>query len=209
MAADIALRKEDIAKNFRSISEDLKGSNAWRYQHQISGAIQEYIEALSFEYYLIHQTLIRPDQALGSIAGGIQLTEDDYLLGLFDLVGELMRFAITQMATRGFLPGQSNTDPGSDGSQVVGTTPRGYHTRRDILTDLRLLRSHFESLNINGNGALAREADKKMEVMKTSVEKVETAVYGIILRGRERPKGWVPSLTEEVTGRHDLVESCE
>ena len=209
MTADIALRKEEISKIFMFISEDLKGSNAWRYQRQISGAIQEYIEALSFEHYLVRQTLIGPDEALGSIAGGIQLTQDDYLLGLFDLVGELMRFAITQMATRGFLPGQHNTDHGSGESQVAGRAPGGHRTRRDILTDLRLLRSYFESLNTNGNGALAREADKKMEVMKTSVEKVETAVYGIILRGRERPKGWVPTLTDEITGRHELAESCE
>jgi hypothetical protein len=33
--------------------------------------------------------------------------------------------------------------------------------------------------------------------MNTCVEKVETAVYGMIVRGRERPKGWVPDLSED------------
>lgn len=117
------------------------------------------------------------------------LTEDDYVLGLFDLVGELMRFAITSMATSGTLPG-SGLESG-DGSE-----------RRDILTDLRTLRTCFEGLDTstsNGGGGspLKRDAAKKMEVMRTCVEKVEGAVYGMIIRGRERPKGWVPDLGAE------------
>ena len=34
-----------------------------------------------------------------------------------------------------------------------------------------------------------------MEVMRQSVEKVEGAVYGLVVRGSERPKGWVPDLS--------------
>ena len=39
---------------------------------------------------------------------------------------------------------------------------------------------------------MARESDKKGDVMRTCVEKVENAVYGLIVRGRDRPKGWMP-----------------
>ena len=109
------------------------------------------------------------------------LTEEDYLLGIFDLTGELMRFAITTMATSGSLP-KGGGEPG----------------KRDVLEDLRKLRMQFESLDVNsGNGSpspLKREVEKKMEIMQTCVEKVEGAVYGMIIRGRERPKGWVPEL---------------
>lgn len=180
----------------------MRGINAQRYQRQISGALQEFIEAVSFEHYIRHQNLITPQEAAGLIAGGVQLTDDDYVLGIFDLAGELMRFAITQMATSGSLSGRNiSRSPGVDATPAGGdeSTPKG-----DIVMDLRALRTHFELLNLNGagggSGGLAREVEKKMEVMKTCVEKVESAAYGIIIRGRERPKGWVPSLADDVAG---------
>jgi predicted translin family RNA/ssDNA-binding protein len=141
------------------------------------------MEAISFQHYLETQRLITHREAQKAIPGGLVLTEDDYLLGLFDLVGELMRFAITSMATTGVLPGsrESRQEPGSE---------------RDILMDLRSLRSSFESLDttvgVSTGSPLKRDVEKKMDVMKTCVEKVENAVYGMIVRGRERPKGWVP-----------------
>jgi predicted translin family RNA/ssDNA-binding protein len=108
------------------------------------------------------------------------LTSDDYILGLFDLSGELMRFAITTMATSGSLPGSKDA---------------GYKQERTILMDLRSLRAHFEALDTSS----AFHSQKKMEVMVQSVEKVETAVYGMIVRGSERPKGWIPDPTDDRT----------
>ena len=195
-------RQATIDELFTSIAPDLKDINAWRYQRQVSSGVQEYMEAVSFQHYFETQRLITFAEAQSKIPGGVALTEDDYLLGLFDLVGELMRFAITSMATNGELPGASS----SSSSQTTG------HGSRDILSDLRSIRTHFEALNTsssNGVGsgaALGREVEKKMGVMKTCVEKVENAVYGMIVRGRERPKGWVPDLQDEEKGR-ETVES--
>ena len=139
------------------------------------------MEAVSFQHYLETQSLISYEEAQRRLPVGIHLTEDDYILGLFDMVGELMRFAITTMATTGALP-----------RGVALASGKG----RDILTDLRSLRTYFESLDTSSGGKtgtpLKRDVEKKMEVMKTCVEKVETAMYGMIIRGRERPKGWVP-----------------
>lgn len=59
---------------------------------------------------------------------------------------------------------------------------------------MRALRAGFEALDLRGS-ALKREADKKMEVMQTCVHKIEMAAYGVQIRGRERPKGWVPDLS--------------
>lgn len=163
------------------MASDLQDLNAWRYQSQISPGIQEYIEAISFQHYLETRRLISYEEAQAKIPGGIILTEDDYVLGLFDLVGELMRFAITNMATHGAVPRGAAATEGGEGG--------------DIMTDLRQLRASFEGLDGAG-----RKADKKMDVMRSCVEKVEGAVYGMIVRGRERPKGWVVDVGEERRG---------
>ncbi|TVY85813.1 Translin-associated protein X [Lachnellula willkommii] len=183
IASETAERYTAMQKQFSAIAPDLTGINAWRYQRQISGGIQEYMEAVSFEHYLRYQALITISEAAGTLQGGIELTGDDYVLGLFDLVGELMRFAITTMATTGSLPG------GGGGSSE----------KRDILVDLRELRTCFQALDTGscGGTGLGKDVEKKMEVMKTCVEKVESAVYGLIIRGRERPKGWVPGIADE------------
>lgn len=146
------------------------------------------MEAVSFQRYIETQRLITHEEAQKTIPGGVALTEDDYVLGLFDLVGELMRFAITNMATNGTVPrgGQEHQDSESE---------------RDILMDLRALRIGFESLDtttgVGDSSPLKRDVEKKMEVMKTCVEKVENAVYGMIIRGRERPKGWIPDTGDD------------
>lgn len=187
--AKIASETQDRAavmqKQFESIAPDLVGLNAWRYQRQISGGIQEYMEAVSFEHYLRHQTLITLEEASNSLPHTIELTGDDYVLGIFDLVGELMRFAITTMATTGTLPGSKDAGDPTGG--------------RDVLMDLRELRTKFQGLDTTscGGTGLGKDVEKKMEVMKTCVEKVETAVYGMIIRGRERPKGWVPDFADD------------
>jgi hypothetical protein len=184
--AEIGDRKTTIQKLFSSVAEDLQALNSWRYQRQISGALQEYMEAISFEHYLRHQTLITREEAASTLPGDIELTGDDYVLGIFDLVGEMMRFAITTMATTGSLPGSKDGELSEEG-------------QRTIIMDLRLLRSRFEALDTTscGGTGLGKDVEKKMEVMKTCVEKVETAVYGMIVRGRERPKGWIPGLSED------------
>lgn len=145
------------------------------------------MEAVSFQHYLETQRLITCDEAQAKMPRGIVLTEDDYVLALFDLVGELMRFAITSMATDGALP------RGAAAAAAVREGGRG--DGGDILTDLRQLRAGFEGLDGAG-----RRAGKKMDVMRTCVEKVEGAVYGMIVRGRERPKGWVMDVGEERRG---------
>lgn len=184
-------RQNAINELFISVAPDLQGIDAWRYQRQISAGVQEYMEAVSFQRYIETQRLITYEEAQKTISGGVLLTEDDYVLGLFDLVGELMRFAITNMATNGTLPrgGQEHQDPGSE---------------RDILTDLRALRTGFQSLDtttgVADGSPLKRDVQKKMEVMKTCVEKVENAVYGMIIRGRERPKGWMPDSGDDRAG---------
>lgn len=186
VASDCDGKLGQVKDLFSSITGDLQGINAWRYQRQISGGIQEFMEAATFRQYLERQNLLQLSHASGMLPGPMEVTAEDYLLGIFDLVGELMRFAITCMATNGSMPG-SDRSGGSESS---------------ILADLQVLRGSFEGLDVPHKSGMSRDVEKKMEVMRTCVEKVEASAYGMIIRGRERPKGWMPDLSQ-VDGPRD------
>lgn len=157
-----------------SVVHDLEGLHAERYQRQISGGIQEYMEAVLFQHYLEHGRLMTYEDAAKRLPDGIMLTVSDYVLGLFDTTGELMRFAITYMATNQKLPG---IDKGSN-----------------ILTNLQDIRSALEMMDVSGSFQLGKEFDKKLTVTRSSVEKVEKGVYSMLVRGKERPPGWRPDM---------------
>ena len=186
-----------IANQFAAVSRDLQGLNAHRYGRQISGGCQEYMEAASFQHYLETATLLSYEDAkqemreLDAAGPGVELTPEDYVLGVYDMTGELMRFAITAMATGGALP--AITPAAEDGDTTMETAES--EVKRNVLTDMRVLRAELEGLNA-GSGPFAKEAEKKMEVMRASVEKVEKALYGLIVRGAERPKGWMPDISD-------------
>lgn len=185
---------DTITTQLSAVSPDLQDINTHRYARQISGGVQEYIEAASFQHYLETASLLSYDEAAAGLRAisskplpsdgeietrspGIELSHEDYLLGIYDMTGELMRFAITTMATNQALPTITSND-----------------SQRNVLTDMRALRSALESLEY-GTGPFAKDAEKKADVMRSSVEKVERALYGLTVRGAERPKGWMPDLS--------------
>ncbi|KAF8471709.1 Translin [Kalaharituber pfeilii] len=176
----LAQRTSQIRTLFTSILPDIPAGtlNSYRYQRNISAGIQEYLEATSFHHYLTTGTLITLEEAQKALPDGINLTIEDYMGGIFDLVGELMRLGITIIAT---------TPLDKDDH---GTTPK-------ILSDLREFRNFFESLDTQSGGgySLGKEVDKKLGVMRICVEKVEMAVYGMLVRGQERPMGWMPDVS--------------
>ncbi|CAK7241283.1 MAG: hypothetical protein STHCBS139747_002743 [Sporothrix thermara] len=105
--------------------------------------------------------------------------DNDFLMGVFDLSGEMMRFATTSAALRGELAADSD---GSD------TATKG----RTIVGDMQELDSFFRML--------PQRHDKswkiKSQTLQTSVQKVERLGYDLRVRGSERPKGWVPDAPE-------------
>ncbi|KAF2720707.1 Translin [Polychaeton citri CBS 116435] len=194
---------DTIRTSLAAVSKDLQGINADRYARNISGGCQEWMEAASFQHYLVTGTLISLEEAaaqlraLDSEGPGVRLTHEDYLLGIYDMTGELMRFAITAMATSGALPvSGAPAAKGDDGGAKVAPTGD-----RNVLTDLRALRAVLESLEVGAGGPFARDVEKKSDVMRASVEKVEKALYGLVVRGAERPKGWMPDLSAGGGGR--------
>jgi predicted translin family RNA/ssDNA-binding protein len=168
-----------IRQLLQSVVPDLQGLNAHRYRGNITGGIQEFMEAVLFQHYLETQRLMSFEDAGKQLPDGVVLTYEDYLLGVFDMTGELMRFAITYMATHGQLPGDDATT-GSQGE------------RSSILTDMQSLRSELEGIDAGGSYGLSKEFSQKLKTTRNSIEKVENGVYSMIVRGKERPKGWRP-----------------
>lgn len=167
--------------------------------------MQEWVEAVTFHNYLTkgrlseyiagnpHRDPTRSPTDPEATSKSLAITEDDYILGICDLTGEIMRYAITAMATDGAL------------LKTYDVNAPDQHERssvRNILSDLRSLSAHLESLVTNSSSGaqtpLTGDLQKKLEVTRTSVEKVEKAAYGLAIRGRERPKGWMPDMS---TGR--------
>ncbi|TWU76192.1 hypothetical protein ED733_003336 [Metarhizium rileyi] len=172
---DMATRMAEITKHLESISPDLQSVNRYRYTFSLR-CLEELVEALSFAHYLRHQKLITLEETAASTPGGITLTPHDYLYGVFDLFGELMRFATVTTAQTGQLLG------GDDG--------------RNILGDIQELGCAFEMLR----EIPTRDYRAKLEAMRQSVRKVEKLGYGLVVRGSERPKGWVPNMKDDAEG---------
>ncbi|KAK2033968.1 translin family protein [Colletotrichum zoysiae] len=168
---DIAARMEDIKKHLTAIESDIQGINRYRYAYSLR-CLEELVEALSFVHYLRTQTLITREETAAAVPANVLITEHDYMYGLFDLFGEMMRFATVTTAQTGQLAG------------VEG---------RNILADIHELSSCFEILP----EIPTKDFRGKIEVMRQSVRKVEKLGYGLAIRGTERPKGWVPDMKED------------
>lgn len=211
-----------IKAQYAAVGPDLQGINIYRYARNITGGNQEFMEALSFQHYLRTQTLITYEESrirledIGGQEASKLLSHDDYLLGIYDMTGELMRFAITAMATSGKIPegeyGSHKPQHSSkkqkecdDAAMDIDQASEAPYEKRNVLADMRELRGCLEGLEMSGS-TMAWDANKKAEVMRQSVEKVEKALYGLVIRGRERPKGWMPDLNEDA-GRREEVES--
>uniref|UniRef100_A0A093UQC0 Translin-associated protein X n=1 Tax=Talaromyces marneffei PM1 TaxID=1077442 RepID=A0A093UQC0_TALMA len=200
-------RFTQIIDLFKTIAPELTGANSWRYQRQVSGGIQEFIEAISFEHYIQTQSLITRDEVAARLPEGIIVTEDDYLMGIYDLTGEMMRFAVTTLSTGGQIKksdvkDDSKMDVDGADNEPVQNFPIFPPEKAGIVVDLRNMRAMLEKLNVprRHSSHMMRDMQKKMDVMQNSVEKVERAAYGLLVRGSERPSGWTPDLSSVTAG---------
>ncbi|KAJ5209899.1 Translin [Penicillium cf. griseofulvum] len=190
IAQENQTRFDQIHALFEDVVPEQLGINGWRYQRQISSGIQEFIEAVSFDHYLRTQTLITHAECSARVPPGILVSEEDYLMGLYDLTGEMMRFAVLSLSSGNATNATENT--ASDEKSTVASSQDG------IVVDLRAIRAGFEALTMPQRHFMFRDMAKKQDVMQNSVEKVERAAYGIVVRGSERPSGWTPDLSGSV-----------
>lgn len=162
-----------IEKLLLSIAPDIQSLNRHRYAFPLRG-LEELVEAISFAHYLRHQRLITPAEAQAALPAGVVLTAHDYLYGIFDLFGELMRFATVQRAE-------------------VLAPAGGPSGDRTILSDMQQLSCAFEVLP----PVPGKDFEGKKEAMRQSVAKVEKLGYGLVVRVSERPARWLDESKDE------------
>ncbi|KAI0076266.1 Translin [Panus rudis PR-1116 ss-1] len=153
---------KDIQQMFAAFKDEVRGDRFWRYQHNVSPGLQEYIEALSFAHYLETDKLISFDEVQRTLSDEegnpyFPLPLEDYLLGLSDLTGELMRYAISSISRRG-----------------------GRLKANEVCTFVRGCRADFEAYT-----PYFRDLRKKQNVTTQSLEKIEDAAYAIAVRSSE------------------------
>lgn len=189
--AEIQTRLNDISALLASIAPEVQGINRYRYARNMS-CIEELIEALTFAHYLRTQSLMGYSESVEKVATlskspdqmdvqdaahpSVLVTEQDYLMGIFDLSGEMMRFATTSAALNGSLDGPG-PGPGA----------------RTIVADMQELGSVFEILPQQYGKSYAM----KLDTLRQSVLKVEKLGYGLKVRGSERPAGWMPDTNDD------------
>jgi hypothetical protein len=115
----------------------------------------------------------------------VAVTEEDYIYGIFDLTGEMMRFATTSTALTRSLAAAADGD-----EEASSRRPR------TILQDMQELRSFIEMLPQKKGKSWMN----KLGVLRQSVRKVELIGYGMTVRGNERAKGWVPDADLDAGG---------
>lgn len=171
VSKELTKHYEAATGGYRAIASDVQGLSSHRYSRQLTGGNQELMEALAFQHYLEHGRLMPLEaarQRFESFGGGqaIALSEMDYVLGVYDMTGELMRYAITAMAM---------------GGPHVEAGPGG----RSVLVDLQELGRLLEGFRVEHDAHMQKQVRGKMEVMVQSIEKVEKARYGLVVRGSE------------------------
>jgi len=138
--------------------------------------LQEYIEALSFAHYLEFRALISYEEVQKSLSDedGVPyfpLPLEDYLLGLSDLTGELMRYAISSISRRG-----------------------GRSKAKQVCVFVRGCKADFEGMT-----PYFRELRKKQVVTAQSLEKIEDVAYEIAVRSSEYDLP--PELLDDIVDR--------
>lgn len=189
-------RLVEIKSMLSTIVDDVSGIRRYRYNLI---CLEEFVEAISFAHYLEHQSLISPkttQEALGDV--NIPFTAADYIYGIFDLTGEMMRFATTVTALTGAIPTGPVAGEKPDAEDSAMTDGDDATVPRNILGDLQDVSSMLQLIHLKDRNYL-----KKKDVMIEQVRKVERVGYGVTVRGNERPKGWMPDMNDDYGGGND------
>ncbi|KAM9847568.1 translin-associated protein X [Aulostomus maculatus] len=195
--ADVKL--DGVRQKIGQIAEELRGEDIFQFHRAFTPGIQEYVEAVSFQHYIRHRSLISLEEinarlvfvraeklepkSADSLAPGaqvltFQVTPSDYLLGVADLTGELMRMCISSV-------GNGDIDTPFQLSQF-----------------LRQIHDGFSYIGNTG----PYEVSKKLHTLRQSLGKVEDACYTLRVRGSEIPKHM---LADVFSSRNTLIDPEE
>jgi len=155
------------------IANELEKEEYWRYHRAFSPGLQEFVEAVTFMRYLKDDTLLDVatlHKMLGNAAkkplGNFHVSLFDYLMGVADLTGELMRFSTTSVSA-----GDVDT------CYKIMDIMKGIHEGFGGLPNSFVYRS-------------------KIEVMDQSVQKVENVCFDISVRGSEYPSSLLNTIND-------------
>ncbi|KAI9445005.1 Translin [Lactarius indigo] len=161
-AAEARRRLADVRLMMENVAHELDGARFWRYAQNISGGLQEYIEAFSFFHYVECGGLVSYEQVQANLSDDagqplFPVPLSDYALGVSDFTGELMRLAITSMSK-----------------------PNGRTKATQISEFVRGCKADFETLTPH-----IHDLHKKQVVTTQSLRKIEEAAYAIAIRSSE------------------------
>ncbi|KAG6759744.1 hypothetical protein POTOM_036233 [Populus tomentosa] len=158
--------------------KELQGTDFWKLRRAYSPGVQEYVEAATFCKFCRTGTLLNLDEINATLlplsepsVEPLQINVLDYLLGLADLTGEMMRLAIGRI---------------SDGE--LEYAKKICQFVRDIYRELTLIVPYMDD---------SSDMKTKMDTMLQSVVKIENgftasfncvivaACYGVHVRGSE------------------------
>ncbi|CAI9532106.1 unnamed protein product, partial [Staurois parvus] len=182
---DEANRKLDgVREKIKQVALELVDEDIYQYHRAITSGLQEYVEAVTFQHFITNRTLLRledinrqlifdniniasnnEDQTRQDTLS-LQITHVDYLLGVADLTGELMRLCISSV-------GNGDIDTPFELTQF--------------------LREIFDGFAYIGNTG-PYEISRKLYTLKQSLGKVENACYMLKVRGSEIPKHMLADL---------------
>ncbi|KMS99727.1 hypothetical protein BVRB_1g020950 [Beta vulgaris subsp. vulgaris] len=93
-----AVRDQHVSR----IVKELNGNDFWKLRRAYSPGVQEYVEAATFCKFYRAGTLLNLDEMNATFLHlsiePLQINILDYLLGLADLTGELMRLVISRIS---------------------------------------------------------------------------------------------------------------
>ncbi|XP_023215573.1 translin-associated protein X-like [Centruroides sculpturatus] len=162
----------------RTVAKELENEDLYFYLRAYSPGLQEYVEAVTFYNYIKNERLLgleeiqsdlTYDEETETIDGNheikrlklvLVLPPLEYILGVADLTGELMRKCINSV-------GQGNLE--------------------EPFKLCAFLQNIHNAFGILGN-IPGREISRKIFVLRQSMKKVENACYTIQVRGSEIPK---------------------
>ncbi|KAJ3661120.1 hypothetical protein Zmor_005535 [Zophobas morio] len=167
--------KQIFEKNFRAVALLLKGFDSYQYQKAYTSGLQEFIEALVFYQYLTSGSFEKWDNINKSFqymdngdSISLLFPQIDYILGIADFTGELMRRCINDLG--------------------VGNTNDCFKTCNMV----KHIYSGFLGIINPGN----KELGRKTYVIKQSLAKMELVCYNIQIRGSEIPKHMLLNVIE-------------
>ncbi|XP_068532894.1 translin-associated protein X [Anas acuta] len=195
------VKLDAVRRKIKQVAQELIGEDMYQFHRAISPGLQEYVEAASFQYFIKTRSLISVEEINKQLVftaedreettnttsssqdkqpntWSLKVTPVDYLLGVADLTGELMRLCISSV-------GNGDIDTPFELSQF--------------------LRQIYDGFTFIGNTG-PYEVSKKLYTLKQSLAKVENACYTLKVRGSEIPKHMLADVFSSKTELIDQEE---